>query len=64
MRTSNKVLLAAVAVLVALFLAFVLVMGLTTRDLLRRRGTTAFQPVTAMEVWCGAPVSGSPRPQV
>ena len=42
MRTSNKVLLAAAAALMALFLTFVLVMGFTTRELLRRRGTTAF----------------------
>ena len=41
MRTSNKVLLVAAAALMALFLTFVLVMGFTTRELLRRRGTTA-----------------------
>ena len=63
MKTSNKVLLAAVATLLALFLAFVLVMGLTTRDLLRRRGTTAFQRPTPPELWETAPAVGSLRRQ-
>jgi hypothetical protein len=40
MKNSNKVLLIAVAVLLALILSFVLVMGLTTRDLFERHGRT------------------------
>jgi hypothetical protein len=41
MRTSNKVLLSALGVLLALFLAFVLTMSLGIRDLIRERGRTA-----------------------
>jgi len=41
MRTSNKVLLTALGVLLALFLAFVLTMSFTIRDLLQHRGRTA-----------------------
>jgi hypothetical protein len=52
MRTSNKVLLAAVAAAMALFLAFILVMGFRTRELLRQRGTTAL--VEAAAAACSA----------
>jgi hypothetical protein len=41
MRNSNKVLLIAVGAILAFVLAFVLVMGLTTKDLIDRRGRTA-----------------------
>ena len=41
MRNSNKVLLIAVAVIVAFVLTFVLVMGLTARDLFKQQGRTA-----------------------
>ena len=40
MRNSNKVLLIAAAVLLAFVLAFVLVMGLTARDLFEQHGRT------------------------
>ena len=40
MRNSNKVLLIATAVLLLFVLAFVLVMGLTARDLFEQRGHT------------------------
>ena len=40
MRNSNKVLLTAVAVLLALILSFILVMGLTARNLFERHGRT------------------------
>ena len=40
MRNSNKVLLIALAVLLAFLLSFVLVMGLTTRDLFEQHGRT------------------------
>jgi len=40
MRNSNKVLLIAVAVLLAFVLSFVLVMGLTARDLFEQHGRT------------------------
>jgi hypothetical protein len=59
MRTSNKVLLAAVALLLAAFLAFVLAMGIVTRDLLRQRGRTASAPPAAVAV--SQPVSGFPQ---
>ena len=57
MRASNKVLLAAVAVILALFLAFVLVMGFTTRGLLRSRGTTALAWPAGPEWGCEAPIA-------
>jgi hypothetical protein len=41
MRNSNKVLLIAVGAILAFVLAFVLVMGLATKDLIDRRGRTA-----------------------
>jgi hypothetical protein len=41
MRTSNKVLLIAVAAILALVMVFVVVMGLTARDLFEQRGRTA-----------------------
>jgi cell division protein FtsX len=41
MKTSNKVLLAALGVLLALFLAFVLTMSFTIRGRLEQRGRTA-----------------------
>jgi hypothetical protein len=41
MKTSSKVLLAALAVLLALFLAFVLTMSFKVRGLLEQRGRTA-----------------------
>ncbi|MCK5006042.1 MAG: hypothetical protein KAR73_01560 [Spirochaetales bacterium] len=41
MRNSNKVLLIAVGALLAFVLAFVLVMGLTMKGLMDRRGRTA-----------------------
>jgi hypothetical protein len=41
MRNSNKVLLIAVAVLLAFIVSFVLVMGLTARDLFEQHGRTA-----------------------
>ena len=40
MRNSNKVLLIAAAVLLALVLSFVLVMGLTARELFEQHGRT------------------------
>ena len=40
MRNSNKVLLIAVAVLLAFVLSFVLAMGLTARDLFEQQGRT------------------------
>ena len=40
MRNSNKVLLIAVAAVLAFVLAFVLVMGLTARNLFETRGRT------------------------
>jgi hypothetical protein len=40
MRNSNKILLIAVAVLLAFVLAFILVMGLTARDLFEQHGRT------------------------
>lgn len=40
MRNSNKVLLIAVAVLLAFILSFVLVMGLAARDLFEQHGRT------------------------
>ena len=40
MRNSNKVLLIAMAVFLLFVLAFVLVMGLTARDLFEQRGHT------------------------
>jgi hypothetical protein len=40
MRNSNKVLLIAVGAILAFVLAFVLVMGLTTKNLINRRGRT------------------------
>ena len=41
MRNSNKVLLIAVGAILAFVLTFVLVMGLTIKDLIDRRGRTA-----------------------
>ena len=41
MRNSNKVLLIAAAAVLAFVLTFVVVMGLTARDLLETRGRTA-----------------------
>jgi flagellar biogenesis protein FliO len=41
MRNSNKILLIAVGAILAFVLAFVLVMGLTTKRLIDRRGRTA-----------------------
>ena len=41
MRTSNKVLLIAVAAILNLVMAFVVVMGLTARDLFEEHGRTA-----------------------
>jgi hypothetical protein len=40
MRTSNKVLLIAVAAVLAFVLAFIVVMGLTARDLFEQHGRT------------------------
>jgi hypothetical protein len=40
MRNSNKVLLIAVAAVMAFILAFVVVMGLTTRNLFEQQGRT------------------------
>jgi hypothetical protein len=40
MRNSNKVLLIAAAAVLAFVLAFVVVMGLTTRDLFEQHGRT------------------------
>ena len=62
MRASNKVLLAAVAVFLALFLAFVLVMAFTTRDLLRSRGTTALAWPVGPRPACEAPIVRSAHP--
>jgi hypothetical protein len=41
MRNSNKVLLIAVAVLLAFIISFVLVMGIAARDLFEQHGRTA-----------------------
>jgi hypothetical protein len=49
MRNSNKVLLIAAAVVLAFVLAFVVVMGLRTRDLFERHGRT----VHAESHWVG-----------
>jgi hypothetical protein len=74
MRTSNKVLLAAIAALMALFLAFVLTMSFTIRNLMQQRGRTAHaarvpvaelsytDPGRATECGPPAPVSAPPRP--
>ena len=44
MRNSNKVLLIAVGAILAFVLAFVLVMGLTMKGLIDRRGRTVQAP--------------------
>jgi hypothetical protein len=44
MRNSNKVLIAAVAAALLIFLAFILVMGLTVRELLESNRLTATRP--------------------
>jgi hypothetical protein len=44
MRNSNKVLLIAVAVVLALILTFVVVMGLTARELFEQHGRTVQAP--------------------
>ena len=52
MRNSNKVLLIAVAVLLAFIVSFVLAMGLTARDLIEQHGRTAriqTGPIEAVE---------------
>lgn len=41
MRTSNKVLLAAIGTTLAIFMAFILVMGLTMKNLIDRQGRSA-----------------------
>jgi hypothetical protein len=44
MRSSNKVLLIAVAAVLLIILTFVVVMGLSIRDLIEARGSVALAP--------------------
>lgn len=44
MRSSNKVLLIAVAAVLLIIVVFVLVMGLSIRDLIEQRGSVALAP--------------------
>jgi hypothetical protein len=63
MRNSNKVLLIAAAVLLAFVLSFVLVMGLTARNLFERHGRTAQADIRPAEplksVYCLAAASST-----
>ena len=63
MRNSNKVLLIAVALLLAFIVSFVLAVGLTARDLLEQRGRTArinTCPIEAVEYgYCLAAASST-----
>lgn len=67
MKTSNKVLLTALGVLLALFLAFILTMSFRIRDLMQQRGRTAHAaPVPVAELSYVGPIRaagfGDPAP--
>jgi len=60
MRNSNKVLLIAVGAILAFVLAFVLVMGLTTKHLMDSRGRTAQESFPTILTWEDTTVAPQP----